>query len=126
MFKKILLYFLLINFINTVLFYNNEGDIYAISVKPLAHFHKGEINSLFEFFLEECFNVEDTSPEDEDDDWLDPFKTEIKDVFYAHEFYLVPFSLNALRGFPLTFPLYFCCISSLPIDIDSPPPEFFS
>lgn len=122
MLKKATIYFLLFNFINTVLFYNNEGDGLD-TVKRTVKAQAGEINSLVEYVVEDCFNIEDATPEDEDDDWSDPFKTEKRDMCNAPIFHFIeqndPYNWNDFSNFTQ----YESFFSNVYLDKSSPPPK---
>jgi len=120
--KKIILYFLLFNFTNTVLFYNNERKDEIIGGSFSAE-NFGEINSMAEYVVENWMGIEDQTPEDEDDDWSDPFKIE-KNTFCSNfnlsfentKTFLVLGNERAIPYYTPSFHIVF-------IDIISPPPR---
>jgi hypothetical protein len=73
MFKRIAVILLLCNFINTVLFTTETVDLTPNNGQEEV---VEEINSLVEFVVQDCMDIPDDTPEDEDDDMADPFQAE--------------------------------------------------
>lgn len=92
MFKKFLIYLLLFNFLNTILFTaETPSDIAKKGTILLTD----EINSVVEFVMQDCLDIEDSTPEDEDDDNPDPLKT----VKLFENNVALDFSLVILQGY---------------------------
>jgi hypothetical protein len=122
MFKRLLTYFLLFNFLNTVFFCNNEPEDYNL-FSEREEIQEGEINSLVEYVVEKCLDIKDVTPEDEDDDWDDPFKTE-KVGKNTNPILLFEFDLHVTYSDELPYPSY--CNSTFNkvfLEIHSPPPR---
>lgn len=84
MLRKLVLYLLILNFLNTVLFAGESSDETPFDNKEEANIE--EYNSMVEFVVEGCLEMPDKSPEDEDDDVPDGFKTEKQLDFYSPSF----------------------------------------
>lgn len=124
MLKKVTIYFLLFNFINTVLFYNNENEGNSLdTLKKSVKAQSGEINSLVEYVVEDCFNIEDSTPEDEDDDWSDPFKTEKRDMCSSPIFHFIEQADASHWNNVSNFTHYESFFSNVYLDKSSPPPK---
>ncbi len=121
MIKKLTIYFLLFNFINTVLFYNNEEGNNCLATTSVSA-DAGEINSLIEYLLEDFFNLHDNTPEDEDDDWSDPFKAP-KTECHINEFHFIEQLELDKWSSKSNFPDYNSFIHSVCLDKSSPPPK---
>jgi hypothetical protein len=122
MIKKIVIYILLLNFLNTVFFYNNEPADYNIFNHEQS-IQEEEINSLVEFVVEECMDIKDTTPEDEDDDWSDPFKVEKVDKC-SNPTPVFEYDLSMAYIESLTYsPYYNSTFNKVFIEILSPPPR---
>lgn len=83
----------------------------------------GEINSIVEYVVEECLDIKDDTPEDEDDDWEDPFKTEKASKCAAPEL-MFEYGLSlSCRDMIVYSPLVNPTFNKIFLEIKSPPPR---
>lgn len=117
MWKKAVIYFLLLSFINTAFLPGESIDETPFNgVEEVEE----EYNSLFELVEEGFLGVHDSTPEDEDDDIPDWLK-KAGDFFYCHP---IEVSFNQLKVIYETRSSLKNKISILPLEISSPPPKF--
>jgi hypothetical protein len=118
MYKQIISILLLLNFLNTVLFSVESVDS---TPKDGIQDTVEEINSVVEFVVEDCMDIADATPEDEDDDINDPFKVEKVVTDYNLDNF--SFDLNTYTN-NISYKDYFHLKGySCALDILSPPPR---
>lgn len=118
MLNKIVIYFLLLCFINTAFLPGeNIDDTPFNGVEEVEE----EYNSLYELVREGFMEIEDPTPEDEDDDLPDWLK-KTSNFFYCQIFEV---SFNLPKVIHETRITIKNKISSLQLEISSPPPKIF-
>jgi hypothetical protein len=118
MYKQIITILLLFNFLNTVLF-----SVETVDATPYDGIQDTveEINSVVEFVVQDCMDIPDETPEDEDDDCTDFFKVE--KVVTDYDLSNFTFTLNSFTNF-ISYKSYFHLKGySCALDILSPPPR---
>jgi hypothetical protein len=118
MFKRVCIYILLFNFLNTIFFVGETVDSTPFDGTEEV---TEEINSVVEFVVEDCMHIGDTTPDDEDDDMADPFQAEKTIDLHPislFEFRVTVFLGNITHSYPLSSSHY-----SGFLEILSPPPK---
>jgi hypothetical protein len=118
MFQKFVLYILLFNFLNTFLFTAETVDTNPKDNKEEV---TEELNSIVEYVVEDCMEMGDEIPEDEDDDLQDPYKIEkcLDNYYITEDFFQIPD--NTMKPVYGRKPSSRSCSRAL--EILSPPPK---
>ena len=118
--KKILIYLLLLSYINSA-FLTGEACIDSSAYGAKGK-NQEEYNTIVEFVMEDCMDIHDATPEDEDDDIPDSAKTgKMLDYYFNTPFAYHSLIFNTERN---TSYFDFLDLYEIILEENSPPPKF--